>query len=213
MSMTANTNTATKDIPKLFVCVSVVKNCCHGDYALITWWGLGGWKDQIVLLLALTDIPRWTEIGECSYAYVQWGVGIVEPSVIVLGRGCIIVRNVALLTLSLWYVWQTHWSFWARLQQRREALLSLTGRIFNANAVLQISLESRLAFIQTSQNADVLARASSNVTDRSYDSQSRETEKYGHESRGSLTQEWLCWRGPAEIYLNWIKVSQLLQLG
>jgi hypothetical protein len=31
-------------------------------------------------------------------------------------------------------------------------------------------------------------------------SQSRETEKYGYESRGTRNQEWLCWRGPTEIY-------------
>jgi hypothetical protein len=32
------------------------------------------------------------------------------------------------------------------------------------------------------------------------DPQSRETVKYGHESRGTRNQEWLCWRGPPGIY-------------
>jgi hypothetical protein len=31
-------------------------------------------------------------------------------------------------------------------------------------------------------------------------SQSRQTVKYGHESRGARNQESLCWRGPAAIY-------------
>jgi hypothetical protein len=31
------------------------------------------------------------------------------------------------------------------------------------------------------------------------DSESRETVKYGHESRWTRKQEWLCWRGPAAI--------------
>jgi hypothetical protein len=60
----------------------------------------------------------------------------------------------------------------------------------------------------------MLARASRNILDlggqhlsrvRSqavelHDSQGRETVKYGHESRGTWKQEWLCWRGPAAIY-------------
>jgi hypothetical protein len=34
-----------------------------------------------------------------------------------------------------------------------------------------------------------------------HDSQSCEVVKYHHEFCGSLNQEWLCWRGPAEINL------------
>jgi hypothetical protein len=30
--------------------------------------------------------------------------------------------------------------------------------------------------------------------------ESHETVKQGHESRGTWKQEWLCWRGPAAIY-------------
>jgi hypothetical protein len=33
----------------------------------------------------------------------------------------------------------------------------------------------------------------------SEDSQSRQTVKYGHESRGTKNQEPLCWRGPAAV--------------
>jgi hypothetical protein len=35
-----------------------------------------------------------------------------------------------------------------------------------------------------------------------HDSQGRETMKCSHESCGTRNKEWLCWRGPAEIYLT-----------
>jgi hypothetical protein len=47
----------------------------------------------------------------------------------------------------------------------------------------------------------MLARASSNLTVNQWvERQGRETVKYGHETRGTRNQQWLCWRGPAAIY-------------
>jgi hypothetical protein len=43
-----------------------------------------------------------------------------------------------------------------------------------------------------------------------HDSQSRVTVKCGHESGRTRKQEWLCWRGPAAIYLTNRLTEQLL---
>jgi hypothetical protein len=55
----------------------------------------------------------------------------------------------------------------------------------------------------------VLARANRNLprtTERQYRvarlTQSLETENYGRGFRGARHEEWLCWRGPAAIYLD-----------
>jgi hypothetical protein len=46
----------------------------------------------------------------------------------------------------------------------------------------------------------------------SHDSQSRERVKYGHESRVTRNQEWLCWWGPTAIYLTWSDLITLLNV-
>jgi hypothetical protein len=142
--------------------------------------------------------PKLTHCCMCLSAGTR--TGIIPFFCVFIAQSCIHVWSMTVLSAPLLIT----------VSRKYRPLFSVDANISLTEPCERKHFESIDIYIYTGLNKPCLA------------AQGRETERYSDGSRGTLKQEWLCWRGPSAIYstdqlallyidvFSWIRMAQFL---